>query len=142
MGFGLSTLYQSSDRTRWGLSYQSEIQSDQEGSNDLSGLGPNTQAEMERLGIIDADITIESATPQSLLVGVYHELDNDHAFTVDIAWIDFSSFTLSEYYFNGESFAEPDSNYKDIYALSGSYSWPISDRWMLGVGGCHQPDDR
>ncbi len=133
VGFGLSALYQSSPHTRWGLTYQSEIEPDQDGDSDFSGLGPNTQAVFEQLGIIGADIGVESTSPQSVLAGVYHEFSNRHAVTVDVAWIDFSNFRLSEYYFNGESFAENDSDYDDIYSISASYTWPVSRRWKLGV---------
>jgi long-chain fatty acid transport protein len=135
LGFGLSTLYQSSDRTRWGLTYQSEIEPSRDADNDLSGLGPNTELVMDRLGILDADIEIESTSPQSVLAGVYHEFTNDHAVTVDLAWIDFSQFRLSEFYFDGNAFVESDTEYDDIYALTASYSWPVSDRWMMGLSG-------
>jgi len=135
VGFGLSTLYQSSARTRWGLTYSSEINPSRDADNELSGLGPNTEAAMRRLNILDSDITIESTSPQSMLAGVYHEFTNDAAVTVDLAWINFSEFRLSEFYYNGDSFALSDTQYNDIYALSTSYSWPASERWMLGVGG-------
>ncbi len=135
VGFGLSTLYQSSERTRWGLTYSSEINPQRDADNELSGLGPNTEAAMRRLNILDADITIQSTSPQSMVGGVYHELANNAAVTVDLAWLNFSNFRLSEFYYNGQSFARTDSQYNDIYALSTSYSWPASERWMLGVGG-------
>jgi long-chain fatty acid transport protein len=134
-GWGISTLYQSSERTRWGLTYQSEINPKRDADNDLSGLGPNTEAVMRRLNILDADLTIESTSPQSMLAGVYHEFANHGAVTVDLAWLDFSNFRLSEFYYDGTSFARSDSQYNDIYSLSTSYSWPASDRWMLGIGG-------
>jgi long-chain fatty acid transport protein len=134
-GWGLSTLYQNSERTRWGLTYQSEINPSRDADNELTGLGPNTEAVMRRLNILDADITIESTSPQSMLAGVYHEFTNDAAVTVDLAWLNFSEFRLSEFYYNGQSFAQNDPSYNDIYALSTSYSWPVSDRWMLGLGG-------
>ena len=134
-GWGISTLYQSSERTRWGLTYKSEINPERDADNDLSGLGPNTEAVMRRLNILDADLTIESTSPQSMLAGVYHEFANHGAVTVDLAWLDFSNFRLSEFYYDGASFARSDSKYNDIYSLSTSYSWPASDRWMLGIGG-------
>ena len=134
-GWGISTLYQSSERTRWGLTYKSEINPERDADNDLSGLGPNTEAVMRRLNILDADLTIESTSPQSMLAGVYHEFANHGAVTVDLAWLDFSNFRLSEFYYDGASFARSDSQYNDIYSLSTSYSWPASDRWMLGIGG-------
>jgi long-chain fatty acid transport protein len=132
-GYGLSALYQHSDRTRFGLSYQSEIEPEQEGDNDLSGLGPNTSLALDQLGLLNADITVESTSPQSVRVGMYHEFEDNSAFTVDVAWIDFSNFVLSEFYFNGEAFAETETDYDDIYALMANYNWPIGDRWMMGV---------
>ncbi len=134
VGFGLSTLYQSSSRTRWGLTYKSEINPSRDADNDLTGLGPRTEAAMRRLNLLDRDLTIESTSPASMVGGMYHEFDNDGAVTVDLAWINFSNFRLSEFYYNGESFARSEPEYNDIYTLSSSYTWPVSDRWMLGVG--------
>ena len=135
VGFGLSTLYQSSSRTRWGLTYKSAQEPSRDGDSEFSNLGPNTEAVMTRLGILGADIKIESKSPQSVLAGLYHEFSNNHAVTVDLAWMDFSNFRLSEFYFNGESFAESDTRYDDIYSISTSYTWPVSSRWMMGVSG-------
>jgi long-chain fatty acid transport protein len=135
VGFGLSLLYQSSERTRWGLTYSSEINPSRDADNELSGLGPNTEAVMQRLGLLDADLSIQSTMPASLVAGLYHEFANDAAVTADLVWVDFSDFRLSEFYFNGESFARSRSAYDDIYVLSASYSFPVASRWMLGVGG-------
>jgi len=135
VGFGLSMLYQSSERTRWGLTYRSEINPSRDADNELSGLGPNTERAMQRLGLLDADLTIGSTSPESMLAGVYHEFAGSAAVTADLAWINFSDFRLSEFYFNGQSFARSNPRYNDLYALSTSYSWPVSRGWMLGVGG-------
>jgi long-chain fatty acid transport protein len=134
-GFGVSTLYQSSERTRWGLTYSSEINPRRDADNELSGLGPNTELAMRRLGVLDADLTIESTSPESIVAGVYHEFADRSAVTADLAWINFSNFRLSEFYYNGESFIPSDTEYNDIYAFSASYTWPVSRRWLLGVGG-------
>jgi long-chain fatty acid transport protein len=135
LGFGLSTLYQFSQNTRWGLTYSSEINPSRDADNELSGLGPRTEEAMRRLDILNADLTIDSTSPQSMVTGVYHEFADRSAVTADLAWIDFSEFRLSEFYYNGQSFARSDPRYDDIYSVSASYSWPVSSRWMLGVGG-------
>ncbi len=137
VGFGLSMLYEVSDRTRWGISYLSEVDPSLDGDSKYRGLGPNTEAVLDEAGILGADVEVNSRTPQSLLAGVYHEFENDHAFTIDVAWSDFSRFKLSEFYFDGETMAETDNEYQDIWAVSGSYSWPLNERWMLGVGGLY-----
>ncbi|MGB1141775.1 MAG: OmpP1/FadL family transporter [Halioglobus sp.] len=139
-GFGLSTLYEMTDRTRFGLTYQSEIEPSRDADVDYSRLGPNTEAVMDRLGIIGGDLTLESTSPQSATAGLYHEWENNHAVTLDFAWIDFSRFSLSEYYFNGEAIVESTVDYKDIWAASASYTFPMSDRWMLGVSAAITTD--
>ena len=140
VGFGLSTLYQQSRRLRWGLTYQSELDPELDADTSYRGLGPNTERVMNALGIIGGDISINSRSPQSVLGGLYYEFENNHAVTADLAWIDFSNFRLSEFYFNGEALTETEVKYKDIYALAVSYTWPLNDRWMLGVGGFYADD--
>lgn len=75
-----------------------------------------------------ADISVERTSQQSVLAGVHHEFIDNHAFTVDVSCIDFSAFRLSEFYFDGNGLAENDTNYDDVYAVSGSYTWPVSAR--------------
>ncbi len=140
VGWGASTLYQFSDRTRWGLAYLSELNPELEGNNKFSNLGPNTEQILGAAGLLNADITVHTISPQSLVTGVYHEFENHHAFTVDLAWIDFSSFQLSEFYINGDQLTQSEEVYEDIYALSASYSFPLSSRWMLGISGMYTSD--
>ncbi len=140
VGFGLSALYQFTDRTRVGLIYRSELDPELEGGADFSGLGPNTEALLTGAGLIDADVDMSSRTPQSVIAGLYHEFDNGHAVTVDVIWSDFSKFKLSEKYINGTSISDSSVEYDDIFAFSVSYTWPVNERWMLGVGGFYAAD--
>ena len=134
-GWGASTLYQYSDRTRFGLTYQSKIEQEQEGDNQFSNLGPRTEEIFKSRGLLGQDVTVTGTRPQSVLLGMYHEFENAHAFTVDLIWNDFSEFRLSEFYFDGESYPESKEEYNDLYAITASYSFPVSERWMLGVSG-------
>jgi long-chain fatty acid transport protein len=140
VGFGLSMFYEVSDSTRWGVSYNSESDPTLEGKVKYKGLGPETGAILEQAGIAGADVEVRSVTPQSVLVGAYHEFPNAHALTADLAWVDFSEFQLSEFYFDGQGLQSHEADYQDIWALSVSYSWPVSTRWMLGVAGLYVDD--
>jgi len=139
-GFGLSLLYEVSDRTRWGLNYLSETEPTLEGEVKFQGLGPNTQQKLADAGLFGADVEVKSVTPQTLLAGVYHEFPNRHALTVDVAWVDFSEFQLSEFYIDGERLQYNEGEYEDIWAISAGYSWPVNDRWMLSVAGLYVDD--
>ena len=140
VGFGLSLLYEYSDRTRWGLAYLSEQNPEMDGKVKYSGLGPNTESVLLEAGVIGSTVEVRSVTPQTVTAGVYHEFPNNHAFTVDLAWSDFSSFELSEFYVDGEQLTFNETAWEDTLALSASYSWPVSPRWMLGVSGLYVDD--
>ena len=140
VGFGLSALYELSERTRFGLVYQSEVDPTQDGKARFSGLGPNTEAALDKVGLLGADVEVKSRSPQGVLGGVYHEFENDHAFTIDLAWVDFSSFELSEYYFDGQALSLHEATWQDAWAFAGSYSWPVSERWMLSAGAMYVSD--
>jgi long-chain fatty acid transport protein len=147
VGFGLSTLYQLSDRTRLGLAYNSEIDPTQDGEAKFRGLGPNTDQVLDKAGLLGADVEVKSTSPQSVLAGIYHEFENDHSLVVDLAWADTSNFELSEYYFDGEQLSANKASWQDVWALAAAYTWPAGDRWMLSAGGMYvssmvEDDDR
>ena len=135
VGFGLSALYEFSERTRVGVTWRSEIEPSLDGNANFSGLGPITEGIFEEAGLLDAPVDVTSRQPQAVTVGVYHDFDNDHAVTFDVAWVEFSQFKLAEMYVNGDQIVESDPQYQDIWAFAGSYSWPVADRWRLGIGG-------
>ena len=147
VGFGLSALYELSDRTRLGLVYNSKIDPTQDGKAKFRGLGPNTEKVLDQAGFLGADVEVKSTSPQSLLGGIYHEFDNGHSVVLDVAWADVSNFELSEYYFDGEQLSANEATWQDVWAFSGAYTWPVSARWMLSAGGMYgtsmvEDDDR
>jgi long-chain fatty acid transport protein len=140
VGFALSVLYEITDRTRWGAMYQSGSEPTLEGKVKFSGLGPNTQTVLQEAGFIGAELEVKSKAPQSVLAGVYHEFENSHALTFDVAWVEFSDFQLSEFYFDGSGIASNEADYEDFFAFSIGYSWPVSPGWMMAVAGLYIDD--
>lgn len=135
VGFGLSMMYDISPHTRFGAVYRSELNPQLEGDAKFSGLGPVTEAILEEAGLIGAVIDVNSSQPQSITAGISHDFENDHTFTADAVWVDFSAFTLAEVYVNGDQIISNEQDYEDIFALSASYSWPVANKWRVGVGG-------
>ncbi len=133
-GFSFSMLYEFNDRTRFGAVYRSELDPDLDGDLVFSGLGPTTEAALEAAGILGAAASVSSRSPQSFNVGIFHEFANTHTLSVDLVWIDFSQFQLSEIYINGNILVETDPTYEDIFGISVAYNWPVSERVRLGVG--------
>ena len=57
-----------------------------------------------------------------------------------LAWVEFSEFQLSEFYFDGEGLTDNEAEYEDIFSFAVGYSWPVSPRWMLGVAALYVDD--
>ena len=105
------------------------------GNLDFRDLGPITERVFDRAGLLDARVDVTTRLPQWLTLGVYHQFENGHAMTADVAWAETSEFVLAEIFVNDRGILENRQAYEDIFAVSGSYSWPIADRWRVGVGG-------
>jgi len=134
VGFSVSSLYEANDRTRFGLVYRSELDTELDGTAEFSNLGPTTEAALDSAGLLNASVKVTSRSPQAINAGMYHEFADGGAMTFDAIWVDFSNFVLSEVYVNGDQLVENSVNYNDIYAISASYSRPVSDRLIVGFG--------
>ena len=140
VGFGLSMMYDISAHTRFSAIYRSSQEPELDGKAKFSDLGPITEAILENAGLIGAKIDVTSKQPQSITAGISHDFNNDHSMTFDVIWADFSEFVLAEVYVNGDQLISNKQQYDNILALSASYSWPLADRWRLGVGGFYVSD--
>ncbi len=139
VGFGFSTLYEFTRRTRIGFTYTSALEPELDGDADFDNLDPTTESILDQAGLLDASIDVDTRSPQKAKVGIYHEFENRHAVTADINWIDFSNFKLAEIYVNDNQFTESDFEYDDIWAYSAGYSFPLNDQWIMAVAGVYVP---
>jgi long-chain fatty acid transport protein len=140
VGFAISGLYEFTERTRFGMSYRSELDAELDGTAKFSDLSPTTEAVLDAAGLLNARVDVTSRSPQSIIAGIYHEFADTGAVTFDVAWTDFSEFKLSEIYVNGDQLLESNPIYDDIFAFSVGYSRPLSDRLRIGFGGLYADD--
>jgi long-subunit fatty acid transport protein len=99
-----------------------------------SGLTTTTEDLLRAVGVLDAEPTATSRTPQSINAGIYHEFGDTSAITVDVVWMDFSEFSLTEIYIDGDQLIPTDPTYEDFFALSIGYQRPLSERTRIGFG--------
>jgi len=140
LGYGLSALYELTERTRFGIIYRSEMDAELDGKAQFSDLSPRTEALLDAAGLLGARIDVTSRTPQAVTAGLYHEFHDTGALTLDLVWSDFSRFKLSEIYVNGNQLVESNPMYDDILAISASYSRPVANRLRLGFGAFYADD--
>ena len=140
VGFSLSSLYEFSEKTRFGLVYRSELDAELEGDANFSDLGPTTESILDAAGLLNATVNINSSTPQAINAGIYHEFSDGGALVFDVLWADFSEFKLSEIFVNGDQLIETSVEYDDIYAYSVGYNRPVSKRLSIGFGAMYIDD--
>ena len=90
--------------------------------------------------MLDAEATATSRSPQSVNAGIYHEFGDTSAITVDVVWMDFSEFSLTEVYLDGDQLIPTDPTYEDIFALSVGYNRPLTERVRIGFGAFYSQE--
>lgn len=140
VGFALSALYETSDRTRFGLVYRSELDPELDGNASFSNLTPATEAILDAAGLLNVNIDVSSRMPQAINAGIYHEFADTSAVVFDLIWADFSEFKLSEIFVDGNQTVENTAIYDDIFGFSVGYNRPLNDRWRIGFGAFYVDD--
>lgn len=139
-GFGvggtLSFLFEPSERTRFGLVYRSETQTNVEDTPQFTDLGPIREAVLQQLGVLGAPVEVVSTIPQQVGAGVYHELTDDWSVTADLVWVDFSEFGFSEVTV-GDTSVVVSSSFDDIWAGSVGVKRELNEKWAVSAGAMY-----
>ena len=77
-----------SDRTRIGLRYLTETELDWEDDIWLSGVGPAIADLTKSVGSVDLGMKM----PQSLMAGIFHQVNDQWAILGSVGWDDWSRF--------------------------------------------------
>jgi long-chain fatty acid transport protein len=134
VGFRLGALYEATATTRFGLAYSSSTTSHFSSTPEFSGLTPQRQAVLDATGVLTQTVSLESRFPQALLAGAYHQFSTGAFATLDVGWVDFSEFGLTQASLGNTAITTSNARYNDIWAGSAGLGWPVSDAWTVKVG--------
>jgi len=121
-GFGLGALVELSERTRFGVVYQSEIEPEFDGDVKISGPGTKKAG-------TDTKITLA----QFIRVSGYHELNDRWALLGTVGWEDWSAFKNVNIS-TGEGSQKIPRDWKDTWKFAAGVHFRPVDRWLLQVG--------
>ncbi|MBW2338085.1 MAG: outer membrane protein transport protein [Deltaproteobacteria bacterium] len=121
-GFGLGALVELSERTRFGLVYQSEIEPEFDGDVKISGPGT------KKVGT-DTKITLA----QFIKVSGYHELNDRWALLGTVGWEDWSAFKNVNISTDQDTQKIP-RDWKDTWKFAAGVHFRPVDNWLLQVG--------
>jgi len=120
-GFGLGALFELSERTRFGVVYQSEIEPEFDGDVKLSPPGLETGT--------DTKITLA----RFIKASGYHELNDQWALLGTVGWEDWSAFkdvNIS----TGRGSQKIPRNWKDTWKFAAGVHFRPVDKWLLQLG--------
>ncbi len=126
LGFIASAQFDISEQTRFGITWHSETDPDEDTDVELkrSTLPPGIVEEINHIGDnVDASLR----TPQHIDLGLYHEWDNGWSATFDAIWVDFSRFGVTDIRITGDHLPfTPDGHFKDFWVLTTGVEFPMT----------------
>ena len=122
-GFGLGALFEVSDRTRFGIAYQSEIELEFGGDVKFSG------------GAVNADAGVDTKIPlaQFIKVSGYHELNDRWALLGTVGWEDWSAFKEVNIS-TGRGSQKVPRDWHDTWKFAAGVHFRPVDKWLLQLG--------
>jgi long-chain fatty acid transport protein len=120
-GFGLGALFEVSERTRFGVVYQSEIEPEFDGDVKLSGPGLSVNT--------DTEITLA----RFINVSGYHELNDQWALLGTLGWENWSEFENVNISTDSGSKNIP-RNWDDTWKFAAGLHFRPVEKWLLQLG--------
>jgi len=99
VGYGMNAglLFEVSPKTRFGITYASEVQLDFKDEPTLKGIEDTALADaLKAAGRLGSDLKINWNFPQQVAIGAYQEFTKDLALVATVNWQDWSNFGLAE----------------------------------------------
>jgi long-chain fatty acid transport protein len=135
-GYNLGILVELSKKTRFGLTYRSEVDVDFKDKPDLDGEGWLLDSILNLRNQSRRTLGIDMTIPQAVMLSADHQLNDRFRLCANFGWQDWSEFGLPEISISGKrtnSFTK-DLKYHDTYhvALGGQYR--LAPKWLMSAG--------
>ena len=134
MGVNVGILYELTEHTRFGLTYRSKVSVTEKGKPEFSNLTAERAQLLNKFGVLNEDISIDTSTPQTVNAGMFHEFGNGWSFSLDVAWVDFSEWGLEEVTIGDSAITMRPGNYNDIWAATVGVNYALTPQWKVSSG--------
>ena len=131
-GFGanVGAMIQASDKTRFGVTYLSAVKLDFQDTPSYTGLGPGLGAALANPRKLNLGITV----PQSVMISVHHQLNDQWALMADAGWQDWSQFGEVQVGLEGGPATTADIKTKDTWHGAIGAQYKPAEKWLLSTG--------
>ena len=138
-GYNLGLLYELDEKSRFGLTYRSEIDFEYKDTAQLSGLLPPLSGLANIVGLVGSRVDLEMNLPQGVMFSAYHMVTDRLAVLGNIGWQEWSSFGESAISLVSDSSTDltQDRNFDDTWHFALGLQYRVDEPWLLSVGIAH-----
>ncbi len=138
-GFNLGVLVSPWSRTRFGLTYRSEVDLEFEDAASLKNIGPVLQGLLNASGVAGSKVNIDMTIPQAVMFSAYHQLTDRWAVMGNIGWQEWSEFGKQDLTLRSEDSAEftKDLDYDDTWHFALGVQYRFAEGWLWSVGAAY-----
>jgi long-chain fatty acid transport protein len=131
-GFGANVglMIKASDKTRFGLTYLSPVDLNFKDTPSYTGLGSALSAILSNPRELSLGVTV----PQSVMLSVYHNLNDKWTLMADVGWQDWSQFGYVEAGVESGGATTLKLNYQDTWHGAAGAQFRASEKWLLSAG--------
>jgi long-chain fatty acid transport protein len=135
-GANLGLLYEPDARTRFGVTYNSQVKLDFSAPAEWSGLAPGLESLLASRGLLNANIDMGMTVPQGVNASFYTALDDRWALLGSAGWQQWSKFGKVDI---GVDSNDPKSltanaDYKDTWHAAIGAQYQMTGPWLLDLG--------
>jgi len=126
--FGI--MLEPSPRTRIGLRYLTETDLDFKDDPDFSRMGPLTGAITDQVKKLDLGMTM----PQSIMLGVFHDLNEKWAILGSVGWDDWSEFGHVDVSVDDSPEVTDELKFDDTWHVGVGAQYKYTQKWTINTG--------
>jgi long-chain fatty acid transport protein len=130
LNFNVGILLEWSERTRFGISYRSEV--DFELSGDFNLINPTPALLL--LGVSDGDVDADIPIPQFLRVSAFHQLTDSLAVMANVGWEDWSIMDFTPLTGPAGREVQVPREWRDTWHFAFGVEWQAEEHWLLQAG--------
>lgn len=131
-GFGANVglLFKAGEKTRIGVTYLSAVDLDFADTPTFTGLGPGLSIILANPSELNLGMTV----PQSVMLGIHHQLNEQWALMADVGWQDWSQFGYVEAGVESGGTTTLNLRYQDTWHGAIGAQYRASEKWLLSGG--------
>ena len=141
-GFTLSSLYELSPDTRFGITYRSETEIDLDGTPELRNADNAYLIALNNQGLLGEEVDVDFKVPQQVQLGLFRQINDRYSVTADIFCIDMSEFGVTSVS-AGPDHVSVESTFEDTHltSIGLGYRWDDRTQVNIGIGYMKSPVD-